>query len=152
MDRICCKGPESIHPPDIWLPRLRAKIEIAQLRAVPPPLLTLDRMLWARADTLPVGADIKLSLYCLSHVWATTLPASQPCLCLATDPVDLDLDPDSRTDYLAWSWTCLITTDLSSDHCLRQPCYHTWLLAHLALQSSWPLLLPDVAMVSRTKT
>lgn len=36
-------------------------------------------------------------------------------------------------------------------HCLCQPCYHTWLLAHLALRSSWSLLLPDIGMVSRTK-
>lgn len=100
----------------IWFPGLRANVEIAQLSVVPLPLLTLDWALRARADILPMGANAKLSLYCLSCVWATTPTAPLPYLCLATDPVDLDLDPDSWTDYLPWSWTCLVTMGLPGDH------------------------------------
>lgn len=116
----------------IWLPGLRANIEIAQLRAAALPLLTLDGALWARAHTVPMGANIKLSPYHSSRVRATTLTASQPCLCLATDPVDLDLDPESWTDYQAWSWPCLVTTDLPGDR---------WTLS-LPLPALLPHLVP----------
>lgn len=120
----------------IWLPGLRANVEIMQLRAAPLPLLTLDGALWAWADTLPVGADTMLSHYHLSCAWATTPTASQPYLCLATHPVNLDLDPDSWTDYLAWSWTRLITMDLPVDHCtVSLPL--SALLPHLAPGLPW---------------
>lgn len=88
---------------------------------------------------------------------------------------------DSRTDFQAWPWICLVITDLPADyqcswawllslglsfspgsctvglgsgcqgHCLCQPCHCTWLPAHLPLQSSWLSPLPDTGMASRTK-
>lgn len=45
--------------------------------------------------------------------------------------------------------TCLVIAGLY--RCLYQPCYHTWFLAHLVLQTSWPLLLSDIDMVGRAK-
>ena len=73
------------------------------------------------------------------------LSSAQPQLCLCLDIDHVELEPDLQTDFLAWTWTCLIAMDLPvwSLHCVWPRLWLLDLILTLTCQlTSWLDLRP----------